>query len=154
MTEPMHPYEFLQRYGPVALVTGASSGIGEAFAALLAKGGFDLVVVARRRERLQTLAERWRDHEGVNVTVVEADLADPTSTATIEHACEGLDIGLLVCNAGVGMKGLLENTDPQRLQTMVQVNCVAPALLSRRSSSSPFSLPVSSSTTGTAMWSD
>ena len=128
----MHAYEFLQRYGPAALVTGASSGIGEAFAVLLAQGGFDLVLVGRRRDRLENLAARLRDHEGVNVTVCEADLSQPEALDNIKRSCQGQDIGLLVSNAGFGMKGTHADNDPAVMQNMVQVNCVAPMQLTRQ----------------------
>lgn len=128
----MHAHEFLQRYGPTALVTGASSGIGEAFAILLAQGGFDLVLVARRGHRLESLAARLRDHEGVNVSVCEADLSTPTAIDAIVRSCEGQDIGLLVSNAGFGMKGAHYTNDPAAMQNMVQVNCIAPMLLTRQ----------------------
>ena len=128
----MHAYEFLKRYGPTAVVTGASSGIGEAFAAVLAKGGFDLVLAARREDRLQQLAARLRDHEGVNVTVCATDLASETGIDDLTRACEGQDIGLLVSNAGFGMKGAHKDNDPQRMQQMLQLNCLAPMLLTQR----------------------
>ena len=69
---------FLDRYGPVALVTGASSGIGASFAALLAAKRLDLVVVARRSQRLNDLAARLGKEHGVKVTVCKADLAEAT----------------------------------------------------------------------------
>jgi len=127
----MHAYEFLQRYGPAALVTGASSGIGEAFAALLAKGGFDLVLTARRTERLERLAARLRDHEGVEVLVCPADLGSPEDLASLCAATADLDIGLLVSNAGFGMKGAHADNEPARMQEMIALNCTAPALLTR-----------------------
>ncbi len=129
---PMHPYEFLQSYGPTALVTGASSGIGEAFAVLLARNGFDLVISARRAERLEQLAARLRDHEGVSVVVCEADLSQGDAVDKLEAACEGLDIGLLVSNAGFGMKGPHRDNDPATMHRMVRVNCMLPMMLTHR----------------------
>src|SRR5437763_12824320 len=85
----------------VAMVTGASSGIGEAFAERLAADGHDLVVVARRRRRLEELAERLEAEHGVAVRVIEADLGDP---AQIEALCDEIETArpeLLVNNAGL-----------------------------------------------------
>lgn len=127
----MHAYEFLQRYGPAALVTGASSGIGEAFAVLLARGGFDLVVNGRRKDRLEKLAARLRDHEGVEVKICTEDLGTTEGPRNLAATCKDMDIGLLVSNAGFGLKGAHQDNHPQQLQDMLLLNCHAPMQLSR-----------------------
>lgn len=124
--------EFNRRYGPAAIVTGASSGIGEAFAELLAERGIDLLLVARRKARLAATAERLSSRHGVLVTVLEADLAEPESCDRIVAAAEGLDVGLLVSNAGFGLKGAHVDNDPAAMAEMLQVNCHAPLQLSHR----------------------
>jgi len=90
---------------PRALITGASGGIGEAFARQLAKRGHDLVLVARRRERMEKLAAELTGAHGVAVEVVEADLADDSAVATVEERLRRGDIDLLVNNAGFGTRG-------------------------------------------------
>lgn len=92
---------------PVALVTGASSGIGEAFGAALAARGHDLVVVARRREVLEALAERWHAAHGAGVEVLAADLAsEPDLTRVADRLADGdRPVDLLVNNAGIGTAG-------------------------------------------------
>jgi short-subunit dehydrogenase len=123
--------DFLDRYGPAALVTGASSGIGASFASLLAAKGLDLVVVARRSQRLNDLAARLGNEHGVKVTVFQADLADATAAETILRATASLDIGLVVSNAGFGFKGSFDSGDPKTLADMLMVNCTTPMLLAR-----------------------
>ena len=71
--------DFTERYGPVSVVTGASSGIGYAFAEELAGRGLDLVVTARRLDRLEELAARLARQHGVRVTPRQSDLADPAA---------------------------------------------------------------------------
>ncbi|MQY21467.1 SDR family NAD(P)-dependent oxidoreductase [Nocardia macrotermitis] len=121
--------DFTHRYGPVAVVTGASSGIGRSLATQLATRKLDLVLVARRLDRLQQLAEELSSEHGVEVTVHQADLADPAAAAGIVDAVAGLDVGLLVSNAGFGMKGPFELGDAQTLTDMTTVNCHTPTQL-------------------------
>jgi hypothetical protein len=125
----MTPDDFSTRYGPAALVTGASSGIGLAFAEELAARGFDLVLTARRTDRLDELAGRLRSAQSINVEVVPADLADPRASAALLEATAGKDIGLVVANAGFGMKGPHEANDAAAMTEMLMVNCNAPMQL-------------------------
>jgi len=123
--------EFQARYGPWALVTGASSGIGEHLARRLAARGLDLVVVARRKDRLETLAGELRAVDGVEVEVLAVDLADPGFIDPVLAACDGKDVGLVVSNAGLGLKGLHVDQSVERLDAMLAVNCRAPMVLAQ-----------------------
>ncbi|MFU8763047.1 MAG: SDR family NAD(P)-dependent oxidoreductase [Haliea sp.] len=123
---------FVDRYGPVALVTGASSGIGRAFAAELASRGLDLLLVARRTDRLHSLATELERAHGVTVRVCGADLAEPAAIDQIMAIAADMDIGLLVSNAGFGLKGPHQDNDPVRMAAMLQVNCAAPLQLTHR----------------------
>jgi short-subunit dehydrogenase len=92
---------FAARFRPWAVVTGASSGIGEAFARQLAAEGMHLVLIARREDRLKALAEELHERHGVTTRIVPVDLARDDYLAVVERATQDLDIGLLVNNAGV-----------------------------------------------------
>ena len=110
-----------------ALVTGASSGIGEAMVELLAGTGIHTVVVARRRDRLDALAERFAD-----VEVLEADLTTTEGLAAVEaRVCSSEQpIDLLVNNAGFGTSGLFHELDADRLQGEIDLNIAALTRLS------------------------
>src|SRR5687768_2267243 len=90
-----------------ALVTGASSGIGLELAKMLAADGYPLVLVARREQELRTLADQLARQHGVTAHVVVADLADPAAPVRVAQECEraGVEIGILVNNAGFGQRG-------------------------------------------------
>lgn len=118
-----------KRYGPWALVTGASSGIGEQFARLLARSGINLLLVARRGERLESLAKALRRRRGLEVDVVAADLAEPDAVDRVVAAIADRDLGLLVSNAGFGLKGDFAETGRARVEAMFNVNARAPMLL-------------------------
>jgi uncharacterized protein len=127
----MNHDEFKDRYGPVALVTGASSGIGQSFAEILAAKGLDLVVVARRTQRLDELAARLTSAHGIRVTVHQSDLAQVNAAQAIVDATSSLDIGLLISNAGFGLKGAFDSGNPRAMADMLMVNCNAPMMLAR-----------------------
>lgn len=125
----MSSNDFIDRYGPVALVTGASSGIGKAFAELLAAKGFDLVLIARRIDRLQSLAQQVTAQHGVKASAVQIDLAAPQAAQHMLDATRALDVGLIVSNAGFGMKGEHAANDPLAMTEMLMVNCNVPMQL-------------------------
>jgi short-subunit dehydrogenase len=112
---------------PIALVTGASMGLGAEFARLLASEGYDLVLTARNGEKLATLMKEVENLHGVEAHVVVADLADPRAPAAIhDHVRSlGFDIDVLVNNAGFGMYGKFEESDWETEMEMVQVNIIA-----------------------------
>lgn len=122
---------FRERYGPVALVTGASSGIGKAFAESLAKRGIDLVLAARRIERLDELARQLTATHGISATALQVDLARADAAETILEATADRNVGLVVSNAGFGMKGEHAGNDAAAMTEMLMVNCHVPLQLTR-----------------------
>jgi len=93
------------RFGPWAIVTGASSGIGKEFSRQLAVNGLNIVLVARRLELLMELRQNLEKEFGVQCRAVQVDLSDENFIGTIKEATEDLDIGLVVSNAGTGNPG-------------------------------------------------
>lgn len=120
--------------GRTALVTGASAGIGRAFAELLAARGYHLVVTARRRDRLEAVAAMLRQQHGVSVHVIVADLADPAAPAALvaEIASRGLHVDVLINNAGYGVSGRLTALPWETHQAFLQVMVAAVCELSYR----------------------
>jgi short-subunit dehydrogenase len=118
----------------LALVTGASAGIGAAFARILARHGYDLALTARRADRLETLAEEIRLRSGVETLTVAADLADPDATDRIlEHlAAHGRTVDALVNNAGYGLPGAYADTRWEDQQAFLQVMLHAPCELAHK----------------------
>jgi uncharacterized protein len=111
-----------------ALVTGASSGIGEATARELAERGTHVVLVARSRDRLQRLAQELRKQPGVEVEVLSADLTTEDGLATVEDRVRRTDapVDLLVNNAGVGQVGDFVELDVEGAERAIQLNTIAP----------------------------
>ena len=117
---------------PRALVTGASSGIGTAYAERLARDGYDVVLVARRRERLRTLAERLRTGAGVQADVLAVDLTDAGGLAEIEARVAGdPPLTLLVNNAGFGGYRPFVEVDPKVIDALIDIHVRTAARLSR-----------------------
>ncbi|WUH97023.1 SDR family oxidoreductase [Spirillospora sp. NBC_00431] len=108
-----------------ALVTGASSGIGESFARLLASRGTDLVIVARRAERLDGLARELVERYRVAVEVLAADLTDPLQRAEVEGRLSADPVELLVNNAGHGAFGAFAETSLDVQVAQIELNVTA-----------------------------
>jgi len=119
--------------GKWAVVTGASAGIGEAIAVELAEAGVNLVLTARRRERLDLLAERLRSQYSIQTQVIVADLSLAQAPQQIFDATEGagLQVDVLVNNAGFGEYGEFLRSNMEMQLNMVQVNCAAVVHLTR-----------------------
>ncbi|WP_158809955.1 SDR family oxidoreductase [Beijerinckia sp. L45] len=107
----------------LAVVTGASSGIGAIYADRLAKRGHDLLLVARDQTRLDTLADRLRRETGVSVDVLRADLTAPADLAAVEARIRGAkNLGILVNNAGAASPGGFSAPDLEPLYALVDLN--------------------------------
>jgi uncharacterized protein len=113
--------------GKWALITGASAGIGVALAAELARGGTNLVLTARRKDRLEELASKLSSKNKIKTEVFAADLANPNAPEAVFAFTKekGIEIDLLINNAGFGQFGEFPTVGKQRLLDMVQVNCSA-----------------------------
>jgi len=119
-----------QAHQGTALITGASSGIGAIYAERLARRGYDLILVARNRDRLNMLAERITTKTRRVVEVIDADLRDAAQLLTIEAKLrEDASITLLVNNAGIGTHTPLLQSDVERMTQMIALNVTAPTRL-------------------------
>jgi short-subunit dehydrogenase len=121
--------EFRQRYGPWAIVAGASEGLGEAFSRGLAARGLDLVLIARRAEPLEQLARDLTREHGVEVRTLVLDLGSADIVESLQAELGTLDVGLLVYNAGRSDIGEFLETDLESKLGTIDVNCRGPVLL-------------------------
>jgi uncharacterized protein len=125
---PRHS-KFLDRYGPVAVIAGASEGLGAAFGVALAKRGLDLILLARREAPLREQAARLERDHGVVVTTLACDLKDDSFPDMLREAVAGKDLGLAIFNAGLSFLGpFLEHPLEDALQ-VVDVNVKGPLRL-------------------------
>lgn len=115
-----------EEYKGTALITGASTGIGSIYAERLAQRGYDLILVARNRERLNALASRLTNETSRNVEVIQADLAKAEDVFHVERKLrEDATITLLVNNAGIGTHTPLLESDVDRMVEMINLNVTA-----------------------------
>jgi short-subunit dehydrogenase len=119
----------LTSYGEWALVTGASAGIGTAFARGLANQGINLVLVARRVDRLKALAEELGARHGVRSRIVGQDLGRDGAAERVAEQVADLEIGVLVNNAGFSAVGRFDRLPREKVLEMIRVNCLAVAAL-------------------------
>jgi hypothetical protein len=116
----------VEKYGRLALVAGASEGIGAAFSNILAEAGMDLVLVARRREPLEHLASLLSAKYHVNITCISCDLSDNNAAETIKETLNGREINLLVYNAALSHIGPFEQNSIEQNNKIAGANVITP----------------------------
>jgi len=122
--------QFRDRYGPLAIIAGASEGLGQALAEELAGRGLDLLLIARNEARLGDIAAAIGGRHDVKVRTLPLDLTDADAAPRILAAAEGLEVGLLVYNAGAVRNADLFLDQPIELpMRMIKLNCMTPVLL-------------------------
>ncbi len=126
----MKAARFKEKYGPYALVAGGSDGLGFAFAEAAARRGLNLILIARRKERLEAAAARLKEIYKIDVISITADMAD---FGCVKKSIDALDvqIGLLIYNAAFAPIGLFENTSGEDLALAAAVNVNTPLLLAK-----------------------
>jgi len=123
--------DFILKYGPWAIVTGANAGIGKAIATELAARGLNIVAVARRQSLLDTLQQELTSDHGVEVRTISTDLTDPESISKLELVTSDLEIGLVVPNAGVELSGTFIHSSLEANEHMLQLNVTAPMQMAK-----------------------
>jgi len=124
-SEPMLAKLDKARFGPWALVTGASSGIGREFARQIAASGINVVLVARREAMLRDAGAELSEHYGVAHRIVVADLSEEGFLSKLPAATDGLEIGLVVSNAGTAYPGEFLKLDRNELVRLLKLNSLA-----------------------------
>jgi len=114
-----------KRFGPWALVTGASSGIGKEFARQIAASGIHVALVGRREPLLRTVGAECTQASGVQHRIIPLDLSEPDFLPALADATRDLDIGLVVSNAGTGNPGEFLKHDRQLLHQTLRLNTIA-----------------------------
>lgn len=120
------PSDLLPKYGPWAVITGSSSGIGAEFARQLAAAQFSLVLIARRESRLKSLSQSLLTaFPTIQVRTLPADLATQQGVRSVVQNTKDIDVGLLVNNAGMVFHGSFFRHDPDKLTEMINLNVTA-----------------------------
>lgn len=115
----------LKTFGQWALVTGASSGLGEEFATQIASQGLNVVLLARRKDKLESLAKHLTSTFKINTMTIEMDLTQEGCVDDLAARTKNLDIGLLVSNAGAGAMGAFVRNERSILKSMLHLNVIA-----------------------------
>jgi short-subunit dehydrogenase len=124
--------QWTDRYGSTALVTGASSGIGEQFACQLAEKGFELLLTARREAALRALQQKLESEYGIHAAYVVCDLSDLEQVDALIERAQAMAVGLVISNAGYGVaKGAYLSIEREQLEAMYRANSIAPARIAR-----------------------
>lgn len=114
-----------EQFGPWAIVTGASSGIGKQFAKQLAEQGLNVVLIARRENLLNQISTELQRTYNVKCRVVVCDLSDPNFIDVVQEKTNDLDVGLMISNAGTGQMGAFTQVDSELLKSELNVNVMA-----------------------------
>lgn len=119
-------YNLKQKYGNWALITGASAGIGEAFARSLAKEKINLILIARREENLKLLSDELKRSFQIETILLPLDLTSTNYLKNLDESIKGIEIGLLINNAGAGRLNKFSEIETSVMSDIVKLNCVAP----------------------------
>lgn len=114
-----------------ALITGASSGIGKEFAKAFAEEGINVVLLARREELLNSVAKELEEKYKIETRTVKFDLNKTDQLKSVYDLCSDINIEIVINNAGFGDLGELSNLSDEKIIEMINVNCVAPTLLTK-----------------------
>lgn len=125
----MSKLQFTHKYGPWALITGASAGIGKAFANELASRGLNVILVARRKSLLDDLAAELTSKYSIKTRTIEADMSDINAVNEVILKTQDLDVGLMIPNAGIEIHQLFDKQDWQQVNNLLQINVTAPTKL-------------------------
>ena len=123
---------FFDRYGPWAVVAGASAGLGAAFADEAARRGTNVILCARRSDVMERTAAELRDRHGVEVRTVTADMGSPDLDDVVAAATDDVEVGLFIYNAAAEPQGRFLTTPTDELLTNITVNCMTPTVLTKR----------------------
>lgn len=121
--------QFLQQYGPWAFISGASAGLGELFARHLAARGLNLILTARRKDRLDALAQELSERHGIQTRCIAVDLGSADFMGAVIEQTQDLEVGLLINNAGFTNSGNFLDNDLAQETLLVDVNIRAAMML-------------------------